>query len=762
MSESRFGGMIEQLHYTWAPRGAEGMNQFQIAAISAGLRQPPLTRLLPDLRRLCRYDHPPGSTEECPASFGWIDIQERRIAFSRVPAQRISGRSGNFAAHILVGERAAMPTAEIATSFEAGFWWTGLTDTELEEIAAGKQDFELPPLNWGEALATRAKPGADATEAAARLASGLLSLASGERLAVIDRDSGFGAALRALGWRFPAALDRISLSTYERTAAFPFTVVGTRERPTGMRICELASDGDLSPDYHPTARELLGERPESELLRGVVSHFAAPGRSGSVGSRWEMAQALVGLADGRESDPDLVATVADPNVIAYLAHTETGRERLADAVIRNPSQPLRALRSARERIPAEHLRGLCLAFRRRYAAAGELQGCADVLSTLPPGPAREDLEEGLLKVALREGSAGTRLGPEDSVALVRIAAARGMDTKGCRPLLRQTARHVGACAEDLAIPDRTLSAMLSLAVEEPGAQQELCRALRRRPRVLAAAPPGLDGQERWLALGLRLPPDQLREALPALLAGLGRQPRRKLSALVRRAPGRPGRRALAAAGNLFDPGTLPPVLADLCEEWAIGALIDGELALAQSLLAHGSSSDGRLAGELLADLGTSTGDCVRVASHVGKIRSAPLRAAVFDTAVDRALRGLRYPDEAGDVWALLASSHAGEGEGATLEGLLDRAMRIPPASGQGILLLWLGTDLLPSHPELSKGRGRPRSRAVNETIAALAERASEAEVERMEAFAKAGDRRAARWWKGLLANRRKALRRRSA
>jgi|GEM_PF-2894006 len=761
MSERRSGGTIEQLHYTWAPRGAEGMNQFQISAISAGLRQPPLARLLSDLRRLCRYDHPPSSTEESPASFGWLDIQERRIAFLRVPTQRISGRSGNFAAHVLIGERAAMPAAEIATSFGAEFWWTGLTEAELEEIAAGKQDFELPPLDWDEALAMRVEPGADATEAAGRLASGLLSLADGERLAVVDRGSGFGSALRAIGWHFPEALGGISLSTYESVAVFPFTVVGTRERPAGMRICELASEDDLSPDCRVTARELLGDRPESKLLRTVVSRFAAPGQGGSVSSRWEVARALVGLADGRELDPGPVATMADPDAVAYLAHTEAGRERLADAVIQNPTQPLRALRSARERIPDEHLHGLCLAFRRRYATDGELGGCAGVLSTLPPGPAREELEDGLLGVALRAGSAGTRVGPEDSVALVRIAAARGMDADGCRPLLRRAARHVGACAEDFAIPDSAVSAMLSLALKEPGAQQELCRALRRRPRLLAAVPPGLDEQERWLTLGLQLPPTQLQEALPALLAGLARQPRRELSALVRRAPERTGRRALVAAGNLFDSATLPLVLADLCEERAVSALIDGEFELARSLLAHGSSSDGQLAGELLARLSTSTSGCVWAASRAGEIQSATLRTTIFDTAVDRALRGLRYPDEVGGVWALLASAHAGENEEVTLERLLDRAMRVPPASGQGVLLLWLGADLLPSRPELRKRRGRPRSRTVNQLIAALAKRASEAEIERMEAFAKAGDRRAARWWKGLVANRRKALRRRS-
>ncbi|HXR61374.1 MAG TPA: hypothetical protein VN732_08615, partial [Solirubrobacterales bacterium] len=237
MSE-RPGARIEQLHYTWAPRGAEGINKFQIAAISAGLKRAPLFSLLPELRRLCRYDHPPGA-EGGPASFGWLDLREHRVAFLRVSVPGVEGRSGSFAAHLLVGDPAALPEPELASSFGAGFWWTGLTEEELDEIAAGKQDFELPPIDWEEALGTRVAPGADAVEPAGALARDLLSTAGGERLAVLDDGSAFGPALQVIGRRFPEALAGVSLSTYEVSPMFPFTVVGTPERPSGIEICEL-------------------------------------------------------------------------------------------------------------------------------------------------------------------------------------------------------------------------------------------------------------------------------------------------------------------------------------------------------------------------------------------------------------------------------------------------------------------------------------------------------------------------------------------
>ena len=51
---------VEQLYYTWAPRGIEGRNRFQFAAASSGLRSGALVRLLSTIRKFCRYDPPNG------------------------------------------------------------------------------------------------------------------------------------------------------------------------------------------------------------------------------------------------------------------------------------------------------------------------------------------------------------------------------------------------------------------------------------------------------------------------------------------------------------------------------------------------------------------------------------------------------------------------------------------------------------------------------------------------------------------------------
>ncbi|HXR30640.1 MAG TPA: hypothetical protein VN752_05830 [Solirubrobacterales bacterium] len=744
---------IEQLHYTWAPRGAEGINQFQIAAISAGLKRAPLFALLPDLRRLCRYDHPPGGGEG-PASFGWLDLREYRVAFLRVAVPGVDGRSGSFAAHLLVGSPASLPKAEIASSFGAGFWWTGLTEEELDEIAAGKQDFELPPINWDEALETRVAPGAAAVEPAGALARDLPSAAGSERLAVLDDGSVFGPALRVLGWRFPEALAEISLSTYEVSPVFPFTVVGTPERPSGMQVCDLGTDDELDSTCRAIAQRLLGDDPESELLRAAVGSLSRSGPSQLPGTRWDAAGTLVGLATGTEPDPGPIAATPSPEAVIYLAHTEPGRERLAEIAARGSSPLPASLAQARLQIPPAHLDSLCAAIGRQFATSGEPRGCAGVLSALPPGRARAELEQELLRIALRPESARGGIAADDAVALLGIVAAQDLDAERCQPLLHQAARHLGACAKTHGVPDHLLVAMLRIALEERGKEVEICQALGQRPRLLMLASLDFDEEGHWLAFGRRLPSRQLEKALPALLSGLARQEQRELSALLQRVPRNAGQQALLAASQLLDRGALPPGLAELCEQAAAGALAKGELEVARQLLSHGNSNDSQRAAELLLGGRASTEERVRIAYRAGEIRDPTLLAAVFEATVAAALRELRHPDEPGQVWTLLSASYPGEEDEETLERLLRHAMSAPPASGQAILLAWLGISLLPARPELRKRNGQPRSPTAAKLTATLAQRMSELEIERMTPFAETGDRRTTRWWKNLIAEAR--------
>ena len=571
---------------------------------------------------------------------------------------------------------------------------------------------------------------------------------------MLDDGSSFGPALRVLGRRFPDALTGFSLSTYEVTPVFPFTVIGTPERPSGMQVCELAAEGELDPSCRATAQRLLGDHPEGEMLRTAVGSLPGSNAGGWSGSRWDMAGTLVGLATGAESDPGPVAAVASPETVIYLAHTEPGRERLAEIATRGSSPLLASLAQARLQIPPAHLDSLCAAIGRQFATSGEPHGCAEVLTALPPGPARTELEQELLRIALQPESARSGIGADDAVALLGIATAQGLDAERCRALLHQAARHLGACAENQAVPNPFLVAMLRIALEEGGKEEEICQALRQRPPLLTLALPDFEEEGRWLALGQRLPAKQLEGALPALLSGLARQEQRDLSALLQRVSGSAGRQALLYACQLFDRGAIPPVLAQICEQAAAGALDRGQLQVARQLLSHGSSSDSRRAAEMLPGDRASTEERVRIAYRAGEIRDLTLRTAVFEATVNAALRDLRHPDEPGQVWNLLTASYPGEGNEEALERLLRHAMSAPPASGQAALLVWIGTSLLSAHPELRKRNGQPKSPAAAELTATLGQRMSELEIERMTPFAETGDRRTTRWWKNLVAEAR--------
>lgn len=760
MPEGRDGDRIEQLHYTWAPRGAEGINRFQIAAISAGLKRPPLVSLMPDLRRLCRYDRPARGGDG-PASFGWIDLRRHRVAFLRVPVAGTGGRSGSFAAHLIVGPTAALPEGEIASSHGARFWWTGLTAAELEEIANGKRNFELPPVNWDEVLRTRVAPDTEGIDAGGILVADLLSRSGNERLVVHDDGTRFGPALRAVGRRFPDLLTGVSLSTFEAPAVFPFTIIGSVQRPAGIRICDLAN-GKLDPTRSATSRALLADGPTADLLRTAASSPRDSAGNTRTESRLDLIETLVGFADGSVEGPARDAVMANPAAVAYLAQSERGRAYLVAAEARDLPQLLAALRQVAVRIPSAHLEQLCRAFARRVATSGEMRACAAVLAAFPDGAARADLEDEMLRSALRLDRETRKLEAHDALALIRIAAARRLEPGRCLPLLRTAARHVGFCAEDRLVPKPMLAAMLSLGLAEDGDRDELCRALHQYPSLLIESRPDLEDESRWLSLGLRLPSHRLEEALPALLAGLARQPPRSLSALLDRVPERTGRQALLVAGHLCDGSDIPGNLAELCEEKAETALANGDLNSASRLLTYADSNDARVAAELLTLPRRTTADSIRVCKSVGSIEKANLRAAVFEAALDAAVRALRHPNDADMTWTLLCSSYPTATTESNLEHLLRSAVRAPPASGQAALLIWLCAGFLPAHDDLRQRNGEPSSRSVAKLTSTLAGRMSGLEIERIQPFADATDRRARRWWKSLVSEHRKAHGSRSA
>jgi hypothetical protein len=754
MPKGRDGSGIEQLYYTWAPRGAEGINRFQIAAISAGLKRPPLVSLMPDLRRFCRYDRPAGASEG-PASFGWLDLRQHRVAFLRVPVPGTGGRSGSFAAHLLVGPIAALPAGEIASSFGAGFWWTGLTPAEHEEIANGKRDFGLPQLDWEEALRTRVASDADGVDTSGILLTDLLSRLDNERLVVHDDGTQFGPALRTVGRRCPDLLAGISLSTFEAAAVFPFTVVGSVQRRAGARVCELAK-GKLDPACGAVSRALLSEGSTADLLWAAIGLPGNPSGRPRTESRLDFAGTLVGLAEGSIEGSAPAAILASPAAVAYLAQSERGRRCLVTVEAGRLPQLLAALTQMRVRIPPAQLDELCRAFGRRIATSGELHACAAMLAAFPDGAARVELEEEMLRRALRIDSKERKPEASDALALVQIAAARRLELDRCLPLLRAAAPHIGVCSEDRLVPKWMLAAMLSPDLADDGTGEELCRALRKYPSLLVESRPSAEEERLWLNLGLRLPSHRLEEALPALLAGLARQSPRDLSALLDRVPDITGRRALVAAGHLRDRGATPRSLGELCEQKAETALAKEDPESARRLLALADSNDAQIATELLAIPRRTTSDSIRVGGSVGSIESPGLRKAIFEAALAAAVRALRHPDDAGRAWKLLCSSYPKATTESNLEHLLRIAMRAPPASGQGMLLVWVCAGFLPAHDDLRQRNGEPKNNSISDLSSILAGRMSSLEVEFLQPLVDATDRPSRRWWKSLVSDYRKA------
>ena len=118
--------MIEQLHYTWAREGLQGLGRFQVTAASPGLTDltsPTATLAL----RLCRFSTG-GGHGEAPVSFGWIDARGLRFVFRRIAVTASNNRDqrpGNFAAHVIVGSTGELPLPRVLTSSPQPVWWDG-------------------------------------------------------------------------------------------------------------------------------------------------------------------------------------------------------------------------------------------------------------------------------------------------------------------------------------------------------------------------------------------------------------------------------------------------------------------------------------------------------------------------------------------------------------------------------------------------------------------------------------------------------------
>ena len=756
-------GPIEQLHYTWAPRGVEGINRFQIAAISPGLKKSAMARLMPAIRKICRYDRPKPEAATLPVSFGWFDHRGYRIAFSRVGLPRSAGKRAGFAAHVLVGPPAVLGEASIASTFGSSFWWTGLSERDHEEIAAGKRDFELPALGLEDVLADRIEDGDAPRPAVLALGYGLLTLPAEGRLAVRDERGDFGPALRQLALRLPEALAGVSLSTYEGgSATFPFRVLGTARPGPRSRGCDLAEPGEVDGEDRRLLERLLGSSPEDELLREAARHAAGAGAGAE--ALWAVAGELADLADReRAADAGIARTLTDPDVVVYVSRGKAGPANVARALYGGALPVRDALARAWTRIGSAVRDALAEAIVGTRVEAKDFAGIAAAVAALPEAQAREAaLDRALAAVGEEEGLARTLLA-EDAEALIARAAERGAAASGMSELLTGAARHVDRCAARRDVPRDYLTAMFKAGLGDARNDHALAEALRVRPDLLVGSK--LDDEQRDACLELleRLPAQRLESVLPGLLPTLADGERiARVRTLLSRLSAESGGRCIVAAGALgLDGGGASLTIDELCDDWAALLVRRGMVALAVEVLdCGGSPNESRAAHLLRREVRHPAEPALPLVREATAVRHDSLRSALLERALDRAAAGVRRPEDVNQIWPVLSEVFDRATDAQLLERLLEHASRSLGGACGPPVLAWVATELLPARPKLLGRGARLRERESEERARTLAAAAPEHEMEAMRPWVDRTDRRCLAWWKELERQSRKHSRRR--
>lgn len=724
-----------------------------------------MARLLPAIRKLCRYDRPKHTAERLPVSFGWLDHRHHLIGFQRIGLPSVKGRRASFAAHIVVAEAEALTEADIASTFGSDFWWSGLSADEFEAVADKKQ-LELPAITVEELLDGRVEDDASAPGATMSLAHELLTLPEATRLAVRDDEEEFGAALRVVSRQLPEALKGISLSTYEGAATFPFRVFGTLHPQARARECVLSEPGALDTASYEVLERLIGSAPEHRLLRSAARAVSAKGEEQGGGALWRAASRLVALATREEAMPDAAegGAIADPAAIAYLVNEEVGRATLAEALRVDAPGVRQGLGVASREMPSVLLDALCAAVGERYASTSELAGCAGLAAKFPPSPAREAMLEEILRVALADEHAASGLGGDDAALLVSLAARRGLSANTAAGLLRSVARHIERCVPDTGLPSAYLATMFRVALAMPENAAALARALGLRPAILATTDMSEEEKEQCLNLLERVPADLLETVLPALLASVAEPAwESRLEAVLGRLHPRTAGHCIVAAAkaNSALGKEMPPSLSEICDRHAAMLLERREGPLALDLLTVSRSGDHPLAAQLLQSTIRPSGDAaVSTVRRAASLTGDELRTAIIKAGLDRAVEDVVQPADVSGVWRLLADVHHGASVKENLARLLEHALRCRRATSGAAILAWIALALLPAQPKLLGRGGRLRERDVDELARELVTTLPEWCMEEMDPYLAYADRRPTGWWEGLKSHQRKLARRR--
>jgi GTPase-associated protein 1, N-terminal domain type 2 len=747
---------VEQLHYCWTPRGVEGTNRFQIAAMSAGLRSGPMAVMLPVIKKICRYDRA-RQLGEAPISYGWFDYRDARVSFCRRPLETTNGRRGDFAAHILIGSAAAMPEETLAKLFESPFWWDG-TPRATEAQARGKRwEFMLPGVDLAD-VPRATDPIALETSTVEALAQTMLLLPKHARLAVAQESYSFGRHVRAVAESYPEALIGISLSTYEGTPTFPFQVVGGLATQPGRTRFD-----PRSASLEPLAQATLTRLRTEPSLRTAAWALAGGNRSDADrGVFLECAERVVAVAStGSESgDVELSDILAIPEAVNYIAGEAAGRTTLARALSRGAAAGSVAVTTAAKRMSHEQLHGLARATADSYGSGHALHGCAHVAEQLESWcrGARATVLEACLHAALADVEKLEGLSGRDLHALLLQAAPR-RSANEVLPLLARALPRAADLADDRRIPDGYVLAMALAIIPRAHEDRGLVQILEGRRGLLDTSSLSVEDQERSLAWLEKLPPATraacLTALLPAVLTSATQQ--RVANVLASMPPGAAARVLLDCKDRVS--ASAAPALGELCADTAAAVLErdfssahvcrSSSTKLACQLLAAGKGDDGSRARHLLSSLGRRSHLNPReVLAAATDIAHPRLRAAVITIALLQAVERLSQLADVESVWEALRSVEPDAPAELLVIRLLQQAVGATEWSGE-LVLGWLALRQLPRTNGLLSRSGKLQPPELQRLSLTLATRIGPGRFEFWQDSLADCDKWIRAWWGGL-------------
>jgi hypothetical protein len=732
---------VEQLYYTWAPRGVEGINQFQVAAISPGLKAGPAMAAMPMVRRLCRYDRPRGQGADTPVSFGWLEHEGYRIAFRRVGLPAEMGKRGNFAAHCLVALTSDLSEAAIAASFGAPFWWDGIKVGQEEEPS-----LDLPAIGFAEITVEGHEPRAEETQAGIALAYHVFTKPPEARLSIAASAEDLGRALRVVAWLAPEALAGLSFSTYEGHPVFPFDLIGSEAPQPGLLSCSLVLPDDLDEGGLLTLDQLA----KGDCLGRAAARTARAEGTSTAGAIWDAAKRIVGLGRG-EADTDVEDLLADAGAIGIICETEQGRAAVAAAAQRGRPGVLAAIGAAAAAMKGGNADALTAAIADRYRSSSQAFGCAAIADALG-GSRGEVVLEAALTLALVEEKAAATLSAEDAARLLARASRRGASVAEAELLLRGARVQIAACAAEPEVPTPYLARMFVLGLDDPFAPVGLVAAVRARPGLLAEVRLDETGKDRCFNLLRRLDPQGRQDLIPSFLYELADDPwGRGLWPLLSSLPPAVAARCVLDAPRRDFAAAPPDSISQICDDLATGLLSTDATRLALQILGRSGSKESDLAVRLVEGIGQRADANAAIAIEaVERLGRWGLGGAVAELAAERAVASVRAPTDVAAAWRALEALLPEAGEEEVLHRLLAAAVRDSQAAGAAEILAWIAAREAPSGSKLFTMRGSLRDAESDAMALELVARTPAFMLEQIDESLEPSSRYARKWWKHLV------------